>query len=164
MTTVAHPQRAAGSRRDTAQRVESLRALEHEVGVMLRRIRRVLAERARAVHPELQSGSYLMLAYLADLGAMRGSMIAEGLCLDKGAVSRQLQHLEEIGLVDRVPDPEDGRATLVSASAEAVRRIGEVASERRAWLDDRLADWTDDELAHFADQLGRYNASLDARE
>ncbi len=144
-------------------RAESLRLLEHEVSVMLRRIRRVLAERARAVHPELQSGSYLMLAYLADLGAMRASAIAEGLCLDKGAVSRQLQHLEEIGLVDRAPDPEDRRATLVSASADAVHRIGEVASERRQWLDDRMADWSDDDLASFAAQLGRYNATLDDR-
>ena len=159
MTTVARPQQAAQS-----QRVESLRLLEHEVSVMLRRIRRVLGERARAVHPELQSGSYLMLAYLADLGAMRASAIAEGLFLDKGAVSRQLQHLEELGLVDRARDPEDGRATLVSASEEAVRRIGQVASERRRWLDDRLGDWSDDDLAHFAGQLGRYNASLDATE
>ena len=146
------------------QRAESLRLLEHEVSVMLRRIRRVLAERARAVHPELQSGSYLMLAYLADSGALRASAIAESLCLDKGAVSRQLQHLEEIGLVDRAPDPEDRRASLVSASAEAVRRIGEVADERRQWLDERLQDWSDEDLASFAGQLGRYNASLDGPE
>jgi len=146
------------------QRAESLRLLEHEVSVMIRRIRRVLAERARAVHPELQSGSYLMLAYLADRGALRASAIAEGLCLDKGAVSRQLQHLEEIGLVDRVPDPEDRRASLVSASAEAVRRIGEVADERRQWLDQRLEDWSDEDLASFAGQLGRYNVSLDGPE
>ena len=144
------------------RRAESLRLLEHEVNVMLRRIRRVLAERARAVHPELQTGSYLMLAYLADAGATRASGIAEAMCLDKGAVSRQLQHLEEVGLVDRVPDPEDRRASLVSASAEAVRRIGEVATERRQWLDQRLADWSDEELGSFARQLGRYNASLDA--
>ena len=151
----------APTRATRATRTESLRLLEHEVNVMLRRIRRVLAERARAVHPELQSGSYLMLAYLADSGAMRASAIAEALCLDKGAVSRQLQHLEEVGLVDRAPDPEDRRASLVSASEEAVRRIGEVASERRQWLDERLADWSDEDLASFAGQLGRYNESLD---
>jgi DNA-binding MarR family transcriptional regulator len=144
-----------------AARTESLRLLESEVGVMIRRIRRVLWERARAVHADLQPASYLMLAYLADHGAMRGSAIADTLAIDKGAVSRQLHHLVELGLVDRSPDPDDGRATLVSASAEAVRRIQHVAEDRRRWLDERLGDWTDDELADFAEVLGRYNAALD---
>lgn len=144
-------------------RVESLRLLEHEVGVMIRRIRRVLWERARAVHPDLQPSSYLMLAYLADQGAQRASGIVEALCLDKGAVSRQVSHLEELGLVDRTPDPDDRRATLVSASAEAVRRMEAVADDRRAWLDQRLGSWSDEELTEFAQVLGRYNAALDER-
>ncbi|GAA2146398.1 MarR family transcriptional regulator [Nocardioides koreensis] len=144
-----------------SRRADSLRLLESEVGVMIRRIRRVLWERARAVHPDLQPASYLMLAYLADHGALRGSGIAEALCIDKGAVSRQLHHLVELGLVDRTPDPADGRATLVSASADAVRRIKDVAEDRRRWLDERLGDWTDEELAGFANVLGRYNAALD---
>ena len=144
-----------------SRRAESLRLLESEVGVMIRRIRRVLWERARAVHPDLQPASYLMLAYLADHGGLRGSAIAEALCIDKGAVSRQLHHLVELGLVDRTPDPADGRATLVSASADAVRRIKDVAEDRRRWLDARLGDWTDEELAGFAEVLGRYNAALD---
>ena len=116
---------------------------------MIRRIRRVLWERARAVHPDLQPASYLMLAYLADHGALRGSGIAEALYIDKGAVSRQLHHLVELGLVDRTPDPADGRATLVSASADAVRRIKDVVEDRRRWLDERLGDWTDEELARL---------------
>ena len=144
-----------------SRRAESLRLLESEVGVMIRRIRRVLWERARAVHPDLQPASYLMLAYLADHGALRGSGIAEALCIDKGAVSRQLHHLVELGLVDRTPDPAHGRATLVSASADAVHRIKDVAADRRRWLDERLGDWTDEELAGFAEVLGRYNAALD---
>ena len=37
-----------------APRPESLTRLEQEVGVLVRRIRRVIAERAGAVHPELQ--------------------------------------------------------------------------------------------------------------
>jgi DNA-binding MarR family transcriptional regulator len=144
-----------------SRRAESLRLLEGEVGVMVRRIRRVLWERARGVHPELQPSSYLMLAYLADHGALRGSAIAEALCIDKGAVSRQLGHLVELGLVDRSPDPDDGRATLVSASADAVRRINDVADGRRRWLDERLEDWTDEEITDFAAVLARYNAALD---
>ncbi|MFC4782984.1 MarR family winged helix-turn-helix transcriptional regulator [Nocardioides sp. MAHUQ-72] len=145
------------------RRTDSLRLLEQEVGVMIRRIRRVLWERARGVHPDLQPSGYLMLAYLADHGATRGSGVAEALAIDKGAVSRQLHHLVELGLADRTPDPDDGRATLVSASADAVERITSVTEERRRWLDERLGDWTDAELSDFATVLGRYNAALDER-
>ena len=145
------------------RRGESLRLLEQEVGVMIRRIRRVIWERARAVHPELQPASYLLLAHLVEQGARRASTIAETLCIDKGALSRQLHHLGELGLVDRNPDPDDGRATLVSASADAVRRLDDVAKESRQWFDQRLGDWSDDEIADFARDLARYNAALDER-
>ena len=91
------------------------------------------------------------------------SALAETLCIDKGSVSRQVQHLVDLGLVDRAPDPADGRATLVSASAEAVRRIDAVTEDRRQWLDERLGSWGDAELASFASELGRYNAALDER-
>jgi len=80
--------------------------------------------------------------------------------IDKGAVSRQLQHLDDLGLVERTPDPADGRATLVAASEDAVRRLADVAEHRRKWLDEQLGDWDAEELAHFADLLERYNHSL----
>ncbi|MGZ4454352.1 MAG: MarR family winged helix-turn-helix transcriptional regulator [Nocardioides sp.] len=142
-------------------RPESLRELEHEVGVLIRRIKRVIGERARAVHPELQPASYLLVAYLAEHGPMRSSAIAGVFDIDKGAISRQVQHLVELGLVDRTPDPDDGRATLVSASEAAVRRLAEVTSERRRWLDERLADWSDEDLGTLVGALGRYNQALD---
>ncbi|MGZ4495940.1 MAG: MarR family winged helix-turn-helix transcriptional regulator [Nocardioides sp.] len=142
-------------------RPESLRELEHEVGVLIRRIKRVIGERARAVHPELQPASYLLVAYLAEHGPMRSAAIAGVFDIDKGAISRQVQHLVELGLVDRTPDPDDGRATLVSASEAAVRRLAEVTSERRAWLDERLADWSDEDLGTLVGALGRYNQALD---
>jgi len=142
-----------------------LRQLEQEVGVLIRRVRRVIGERAQAVHADLQPAAYLMLAYLAEHGehgAERGSVLAELFSIDKGAVSRQLQQLVDLGLVERTPDPEDGRASLVSASEEGVRRLVDVADHRREWLDEQLGDWSDDQLARFVSELGRYNAALNA--
>ena len=57
-------------------RTETVRALEHEVGVLIRRVRRAIGERARAVHPGLQPMSYLLLAHLAETGPMRSSALA----------------------------------------------------------------------------------------
>lgn len=146
----------------TGPRTDLLRGLEQEVGVMIRRIRRVIRERAHAVHPQLPGSSYLMLSWLLAHGAQRSSSMAEAFGIDKGAVSRQLQHLVDLDLVDRSPDPDDGRATLVSASATAVERMSAVADERRRWLDERLGDWSEDDLTSFVDLLRRYNAALDA--
>jgi DNA-binding MarR family transcriptional regulator len=143
-------------------RAELLRGLEDEVSVMVRRLRRVVGERARMVHPDLQRSSYLMLTWLEQHGAQRASTMAETFCIDKGAISRQVQHLLDLGLVGREPDPADGRATLVSLSDEGRQRLAAVNDERRRQLDGRLGDWTAADLATFVGLLGRYNAALDA--
>jgi len=147
--------------RAAVARIDAVRAIEDEIGVLVRRLRRAIAERAHAIHRDLQGASYLVLGWLADNGPVRASAIVEVFGTDKGSVSRQLQHLEELGLVERTPDPADGRATLVSASAEAVRRLAQVDEDRRASLNDRLGDWSVAELEAFARQLGHYNRSLD---
>ena len=75
-----------------ATRSQTLGTLEHEVGVVIRRVRRVIGDRARAVHEDLQPGSYLVLTYLETTGSCRSSAVADAFDMDKGAVSRQLQH------------------------------------------------------------------------
>ncbi len=145
----------------TTRRAELLGDLEHEVSVMVRRIRRVIADRARAVHPDLAPSSYLMLTFVADGGPLRASEIAEQFAIDKGAISRQLAHLTELGLLERVSDPEDGRAMLVSASDDGRRRLADVAQHRRKWLDERLGEWSEADLTGFVAALGSYNRALD---
>ncbi len=147
-----------------ATRAESLRHLEHEVGVLIRRIKRVIGERARAVHEDLQPSSYLMLAHIADQGPLRSATLAEIFSIDKGAVSRQVQHLADLRLVDRIQDPEDGRAWLVSATDDAVRRLADVTAHRRKWLDERLGEWSDERLAAFAADLESYNSALNQQD
>lgn len=141
-------------------REDSLRRLEAEVGVLIRRIRRVIHERARGVHEDLQPTAYLLLAWLVNEGPVRASAIAESFGIDKGAISRQIQHLDDLGLVTRASDPDDGRAILVAASDEAARRMTDVADHRRKWLDEQLGDWSSAELNEFVDTLGRYNGAL----
>lgn len=143
-----------------APRPESLTRLEQEVGVLVRRIRRVIAERARLVHPELQPASYLMLAHLAGQGPMRASSVADLFTIDKGAISRQVTHLIELGLVEKSRDPEDGRAWLLTATPDAQERLTSVAESRRRYLAERLGGWEAGDLELFTDLLARYNESL----
>jgi DNA-binding MarR family transcriptional regulator len=142
-------------------RTDELGRLEQEVGVLIRRVKRVIGERARAVHEELQPASYLMLSFLVSSGPQRSSVLSDRFGVDKGAISRQVQHLVDLGLVDREPDPLDGRAVLVSASADAVLRMEAIARDRRQWLDERLGDWSEDDLRQFVTGLSRYNAALE---
>lgn len=142
-------------------RIDRLAELEAEVGVMMRRARRVIAERAQGVHEDLPGISYLMLGYIRDHGPVRASAVGAAFHVDKAAVSRHLKQMLELGLLDKRPDPDDGRATLLTTTAEAEVRMRAITAERRRWLDERLDEWTDDDLAALVDLLGRYNRTLD---
>lgn len=142
-------------------RVDLLRGIEREVGVLIRRVRRVIHERARAVHPELQPASYLLLAHLAESGPLRASALVGEIGIDKGALSRQVQHLVDLGLLTRTDDPGDRRATLLSVSDDARERLDRVQRERSERFGQKLGDWSDEELADLAGRLSRYNAALD---
>lgn len=141
-------------------RADAIRDLEQEVGVLIRRVRRVIGVRARAVHESLQPAAYLILGHVNRSGPVRASSIVEAFDMDKGAISRHVHHLIELGLVDRTPDPEDGRATLLAVTDEGARRMKDVADHRRKWLDERLGDWSEQELTAFVRELARYNAAL----
>ncbi len=146
---------------DRTDRTTATRTLERELSTLLRRLRRVVAERATEVHPDLQPAAYWILTHLEHHGSQRAATMAEHLELDKGAVSRHVQHLLDLGLLDRTPDPEDGRATLLSLSADAARRLAAVDEHRRQWFDEALGSWDDDELVGFAGSLSRYNRTLE---
>jgi len=144
-----------------ANRERTILDLELELSVLVRRLRRVIGERARTIHPDLTPAGYLMLAYMAERGPVRASAVVEAFNLDKGAVSRHVQAFVELGLATKERDPEDGRAWVVSLTDEGRRRMTELATERRERLGRLLGDWSDEELASFVATLGRYNASLE---
>jgi DNA-binding MarR family transcriptional regulator len=87
--------------------------------------------------------------------------MSERFGVDKGAISRQVQHLCDLGLLLREPDPLDGRASLISASPDAVHRLQSIDRDRRRWLAEQLADWSEDDLREFVSGLARYNSALD---
>jgi DNA-binding MarR family transcriptional regulator len=142
------------------QRSELLGALEGELGVLLGRARRVIAERAAVVHADLSGPSYLLLAHLLEHGPMRSSCLVETFGVDKGAISRHVHQLLDLGLVERRPDPDDGRARLIAVSDAAQEAMAELRGQRRKLLADRLADWTEDDLRSLVAALGRYNTAL----
>jgi DNA-binding MarR family transcriptional regulator len=142
------------------RRQVAVRNLEHEIGTLLRRIRKGLSERAVQVHPELNPTSYLLLTTLSEHGACRAAHLADSFALDKGTVSRMVHQLLQLGLIERSPDPADGRASILSVTDEAVRRLEAVRGDRRENFDDRLDGWEVVEIEDLVERLGRFNAAL----
>ncbi len=144
----------------TSTRNDDLRAIESEVASLIRRVKRVIAERAREVHPELHPMTYFILTHLATHGPLRGADLSDAFGMDKGGVSRQVQALVDLGLVERKPNAEDRRAILLDATDEGRERLEVMSQNRRDRFDERLADWSDADLRSFAQQLAAYNQAL----
>ena len=145
---------------EAGTRYDDLRSIEAEVGTLIRRVKRVMGERAREVHPDLHPMTYFILGHLAAHGPMRGADLSDAFGMDKGGVSRQVQTLVDLGLVERQPNPEDRRAILLDATEEGRERLRTVARNRSDRFDQRLGHWSDTELSTFARQLASYNRAL----
>ena len=138
--------------------------LEREIGLLLRRSRAISARLAAELHPDLDGAAYGLLALLQDAGPLRASDLVARLGLDKSTVSRQVATLVGLGLVDRAADPADGRAQVLTPSAEGSARLAAIRDARRArWADD-LSDWPPEDVATLAGLLARLNRIGEARE
>jgi DNA-binding MarR family transcriptional regulator len=138
--------------------------LEREIGLLLRRSRAISARLSGELHPELDGAGYGLLALLEDSGPLRASDLVARLGLDKSTVSRQLASLVDLGLVDRAADPVDGRAQVLTPSAEGSARLTRIREARRARWENDLADWPADDVARLGELLHRLNRLGEARE
>jgi DNA-binding MarR family transcriptional regulator len=136
-----------------------MRSLEQELLTLFRQVRRGSASRARWIHPELQLGSYAVLLWLAANNGAHSSDVASALGMDKGAVSRHIDQLERLGLLERVSDPHDRRAQSLVLTAAGSQGIAALQNNGRIELQHRLASWSEAEIEHFARLLRRYNES-----
>jgi DNA-binding MarR family transcriptional regulator len=92
-----------------------------------------------------------ILRLLADAPKpVRLGALADRLAVEAPHVTRQVQRLERSGHVERVPDPDDGRAQRVRITpkgAEAVECVRAVGRRRMA---EALADWSDEDRHRLA--------------
>lgn len=127
--------------------------LEQELGGVIGRIRASWRDAAAQVHPDLQPLGYQVLTSIATGKATSAGAIIERLQTDKSAVSRQVRQLEQLGLVESVPDPEDRRARVLVATELAQERVALARSRYEGRIGERLRNWTAADLDHFADLL-----------
>ena len=143
---------------------EAFVELEREIGLLLRRSRAISARLAGELHPDLDGAAYGLLSLLQDTGPLRASDLVARIGLDKSTVSRQISHLVDLGLVDRAADPVDGRAQVLTPSAEGSARLARIRDVRRARWERDMSDWPAADVATLADLLHRLNRLGEARE
>ena len=132
---------------------QAVTRVEQELGRLFARIRIGWREAAATVHPDLQPLGYQVLTSIATGKATSAGAIIERLQTDKSAVSRQVRQLEQLGLVESVPDPEDRRARVLVATDLAQERVALARSRYEGRIGERLRNWTAADLDHFADLL-----------
>ena len=131
-------------------RDQAFELLESELRILVQRVRRAAWEKS----------GHIVLAAIDEAGPVRAADLCAAIGTDKAAISRHVQHLLEAGLVIASPDPDDGRANLLTTTAAGRSQLAVVRTERRERLQQRLAQWGDDELSSFADRLRQYNSDL----
>jgi len=131
--------------------------LEREIGLLLRRSRALSSRLAGQLHPDLDGAAFGLLALLQDDGPLRASDLVARLGLDKSTVSRQVASLVGLGLVDRSADPDDGRAQVLTPSAEGAARLAQIRDARRERWEADLGHWPAEDVATLAELLHRLN-------
>lgn len=80
----------------------------------------------------------LLLRRLQEDNGMRMTQIAQLLSIKAPAVSAMIDHLEEVGIVERTPDPDDRRALLIRLTPKGRLTASEVESKRSNLMERHL--------------------------
>jgi len=136
-----------------------------ELGVQLVRFMRLLTKAKSQVAklgPDgIERAAYAILFQLIHDGPQRTSKLAEALHSEISTISRQSSALVQHGLVERLADPEDGRACLLAPTAEGMRVFEENRRQRNRWLAEVLDEWPEDERRVLNKLLDRLNTGIE---
>ena len=107
------------------------------------RLRWAITRMARRLRQEagtsLGPSQVAALATVERHGPLSPSELADREGIKRPTVTRIVGHLEAAGLVERVKDPEDGRASILSATPEARTLLKNLRARKTAYLAKRLA-------------------------
>ena len=135
-------------------RDDELRALGEQMPRFMRLIHGLKAQ--HTAEGGRDRAALVLLFPLARLGPLRQSALAEAVHADPSTVSRHVALLVERGLVLRVADESDGRASRLVLTDAGRAQLDQLRAERVAYLRTVTVDWTDDELETFTTLFDRF--------
>jgi DNA-binding MarR family transcriptional regulator len=107
-----------------------------------------------------ERAAHVLLFPLTRLGPLRQGALAELVHADPSTVSRHVTLLVERGLVRRVADELDGRASRLVVTPAGLAVLESMRQERDGLLEQVTASWTPEELASFTRLLSRFVQGL----
>ncbi len=145
--------------------------IETDLAETAAHLRLVINRAARRMRQE--AGTELRASHASALtsvelhGPLTPSELAEIERIKRPTATRILRGLEEEGLVERTPDPKDGRSALISLTGEGRERLRRLRQRKNAYLARRMRDLDPGEVATLeraAEILGRLLEGDRARE
>ena len=130
-----------------------VRALSEQLPRLMRLIHGLKAQ--AAAEGGRDSAALVLLFPLCRLGPLRQSALADLVHADPSTVSRHVTLLVERGLVRRVADETDGRATRLVLTDAGNAELEQMRGDREARLRQVVADWSDADVATFTALFGR---------
>jgi len=110
------------------------------------RTARRLRQEAAAETTGLTPTSVAALATIERHGPLTPSELAEIERVKRPTVTRTLGCLEREGLIERAPDPTDGRSALVSLNGAGRERLRRLRGRKNAYLARRMRDLSAEEV------------------
>ena len=116
----------------------------------------MLFQRIMRARKEPEGGQISALAMLAKCGPIRSGDLAKELFLDQSTVSRHIAHLEASGLVEKVADPDDRRATQLHLTDLGHKYVQDFWHQRIEAMREGLGHWDPEDLRTLKRLMGRY--------
>lgn len=95
--------------------------------------------------PILTPSRYSFLWAIEANGPMRMTDLARMELVSKSSITRSVGTLSDLGFVELLPDPTDGRSTLIRATPEGKRVLASTSQRTDAYLAQQLATFSDAE-------------------
>ncbi|QXC61176.1 MarR family transcriptional regulator [Aquihabitans sp. G128] len=141
---------------------DDIRAVERELALLVRRLEQV--RRNLVVDGvTLDRAAYLLLDRIDLLGSPTAAALVDLLQLDHSTITRQVGTLERDGFVERVADPDGGRAQVLRLTARGAALLDGARRGRHERVSTTLASWSDRDRRALGRLLGRLNDAFAVR-
>lgn len=110
---------------------------------------------------ELTMAQAMALSQLAERGPMTFAQLQKAASRSQAATSHLVEQLEQRGLVQRKPDPSDGRRRLVELAPGGRRAMERIEQMRRGAMESVFRRLPPELLARFDEVLGEVLSALE---
>lgn len=143
-----------------ADRAKTIDSVQHTLSRLMRasNSRSTFARQAAAIGATLTQPAYVLMRTLLDGGPLAMGELSRRSQMDVGMATRQVAALVEKGLVERRPDPADGRVTLVCPTDKGAQAGQALRDVRTRHLERALSDWSAVDLSRLDELLLRFHA------